>query len=425
MKRLVPMLNGPVHQRILLLPVLLTLVVGLLVVVGCGKDEANVAFPKPIPVVPDPWFFDVWGDAPDNVWVAGARGAMYHFDGADWTLVDMGTDQAITSLYGTGDGSVYACGHGGNIWRTTGNAWSGMSSGTNEDLFRLGSYDSDVVAVGRNGAAVSYDGSWRALPGIMVNRNPKEGNAVTDTMLLGEDVVSLTTVSHYMIGGAMLRPDAADDRVGIEGTFGFTMKDDEPIVDPGPPPVNETGLYDWLVTILGDDPEATPEWVICSHSDDSGELGITNNWYGTSTGWLFRLTQDLQTGKLNWVRYNLLPVTGEERYGVRDLWLAPAADPGAPTDRDLYIVTDDGLIVKQRADGTRETLADVLQALVSIWGTGPDNMYVTGYMDNQILHVNHDPVSGTTVVTPINLMVPEAKANASVSDVDELGRPRF
>jgi hypothetical protein len=260
----------------------------------------------------------------------------------------------------------------------------------------------------------------------MVTRNPKEGNAVVDTLLLGEDVVSLTTVNHYMIGGAFLRKDAPDERVGIEGTSGFTMKDDEPVVDPGPPPVDETGLYDWLVTVLGDDPLATPEWVLCSHSDDSGDLGIGNNWFGTSTGWLFRLKQDLQTGRLNWVRYSLLPVTNEERYGVRDLWLAPAADPvGAPNDRDLYIVTDNGLLVKQMADGTRETLVDVLESLVSIWGTGPDNMYLTGYMNNRILHVNHDPVGGTTVVTPIALEIPETKGRAPVSDVDELGRPRY
>lgn len=426
MKRLVPMLNGSVHRRASLLPVILTLAVGLLAVGGCDDDTPTVTFPTPLPEVPDPWFFDVWGAAADDIWVAGARGAMYHFDGADWTLVDMGTDQAITSLYSSGDGNVWACGYGGNIWRKSGDSWSSMSSGTSEPLYNLGSYQGTLHAVGGNGAALKFDGSWHTVPGFMVTRNPKEGNAVVDSLYLSEDVVSLTTVNHYMIGGAFLRKDAPIDPDGIEGTIGFYIKDDEPVVDAGPPPIDETGLYDWLLTSLGDDPEATPEWVNCSISDDSGALGIGNNWFGSSTGWIFRLTEDQQTGDLNWVRNSLLSVTSHERYGVRDFWLAPAADPvGSPDDRDLYIVTDDGLVVKQQNDGTRETLVDVLESLVSIWGTGPDNMYVTGYMNDRILHVNHDPVAGTTETTSIILEIPDAKAVAATSVVDELGRPRF
>ncbi|RKZ20040.1 hypothetical protein DRQ50_00680 [bacterium] len=434
------MLDRSTLRRASLLPVLLVMAAGLFVVVGCGDDETNVTFPQPIPEDPNPWFFDVWGTAADDVWVAGALGAMYHLTNSDWSdttnwvRVDMGTDQGITSLYSSGDGSAFACGHGGNIWRNPGSgSWSAMTSGTDEHLFRLGSYDGALHAVGLNGTALVYDGSWSPRPGTMVTRNPKEGDAVVDTLLLAEDVVTLTAVNHYMIGGAYLRKDTPDTRVGIEGTVGFFMKDDEPIVCPDcDPPIDERGLYDWKVTVVGDDPEAVPEWVVCSHSDDSGDLGIGNNWFGTSTGWLFRLTEDVLSGDLNWIRYSLQSVTSEERFGVRDIWLAPAADPvGAPNDRDLYMVTDDGLVVKQQPDGTRETLVDVLQSLVSIWGTGPDNMYVTGYMNERILHVNHDPVAGTTVVTTIKLRILDAKAAGARSDfdihslVDELGRPRF
>jgi len=67
-----------------------------------------------------------------------------------------------------------------------------------------------------------------------------------------------------------------------------------------------------------------------------------------------------------------------------------------------------------------------LQALVSIWGTGPDNLYLTGFMNEQILHVDYDPVGGgAPVVTPIELTFPATKAHAEPAEFDELGLPRF
>jgi len=310
--------NGSGLLRAILL-VAVVLAAGLLNLAGCSKSEDSVNFPVQPPDNPYPWFFDVYGTGANDVWVAGNAGVMYHYDGTAWTRVEMGTDKAITALWGAGDGSLYACGYGGRIWRNQGGTWSSMNSGTSKDLLGLGSYGSAIHAVGREGVILrNSGGSWSTQPGFAVTRNPKEGNAVVDTLLLSEDAIAIKVVNHYMMGGAYLNPDFEGQPLGIAGSVGFTLKDDEPVIDPGPPPVDETGLYDWLLTPLGDDPLATPEWVIAGISDDTPGAGVPNNWYGTSTGWLYRLTESQETGRLNWAVYGDLPVTTEERYGVRD-----------------------------------------------------------------------------------------------------------
>ena len=252
MKRLAPMLSGTASLRAALLPAAVLLSIGLLLAAGCSKDEDSVAFPVAPEEPPYLWYYDVYGTSANDVWVVGNLGMMYHYDGATWRRDDLGTQKAITCLYGASDGSVFAAGYGGSVWRNAGSGWTGMSTGTSKDLYGMGLYKGDLHAVGQDGAALRYDGgsnSWHALPGIMVTRNAKEGNAVVDTLYLDADVVTLKVVNHYMIGGAFFQPDWPTDPEpqGLEGTVGFYIADDTPIVCSAPecvPAVDETGLYE-------------------------------------------------------------------------------------------------------------------------------------------------------------------------------------
>ena len=76
--------------------------------------------------------------------------------------------------------------------------------------------------------------------------------------------------------------------------------------------------------------------------------------------------------------------------------------------------------------GSRAVLFNTSSSLVGIWGTGADNFYVTGFLDEVVFRCNHDPIAGTFSYEAIELLFPE-KALAKSSrqpDVDHIGRPR-
>jgi hypothetical protein len=96
---------------------------------------------------------DIFGTEDGQVWVAGRRGALHHFDGQHWSGIDPSTDEQLYELKGVasvGD-EIWAVGvHG--ILRRQGGRWTAVSSGTDVDLFAAwGSSPDDVWVVGNLG----------------------------------------------------------------------------------------------------------------------------------------------------------------------------------------------------------------------------------------------------------------------------------
>jgi len=153
---------------------------------ACSDDKGtDITFPKPPPVTVPNWLFSVSGTAANDVYVGGASGVMYHFDGTTWSLQDMGTEASITKIWATpggGAATVYAVGHGGHIWRNTGTGWSGMTSGTSNDLYGVGSFGGEIHAVGANGTIRRLNGSsWGGTGFDMFILD--ENGAPTDTLV--------------------------------------------------------------------------------------------------------------------------------------------------------------------------------------------------------------------------------------------------
>jgi len=399
---------GPGLRPLLVMLATLVSLAGLVLVAGCGDDEANVTFPPPPVPVPDPWFFDVQGTAPNNVWVAGNAGVMYHFDGSTWSLTDLGTRHAVVKIHVEDQNTLYACGHGGKIWRNTGGGWKSMNSGTNRNLYGIGSFGGQLHAVGHGGTIRRLGGSsWNDVGSSLVIRDPTRDDAAIDTLSLTQDVATLTTVNHFFIGGAYRLSSYQGPDVGIFGTDGMVLGEDNYTI--------EADRLDWLLrpvrgsrasNINGFD----PEWILCTTSD---ELNDSNNYLGTSKGWLFQLEQDLD-GTRVWTK-NLYRVTSTDTESIRDMWVDAAGN--------LYLTTSEGQVVYQEPDGTREVLYDQKNSLVGIWGTAPDDIYLVGYMNEMILHAVHDTGAGTFSVEQISLPFP-GKSLGERSAYDELGRPR-
>ncbi|MDD5306616.1 MAG: hypothetical protein PHU25_04775 [Deltaproteobacteria bacterium] len=86
-----------------------------------GKNGAILRFDgqdwTAMPSPTDTWLQAVWASAPDDVFAGGDASTILHYDGISWQQMDAvfsfdyGPGFVVTSLWGTGRGSVYAVGH--------------------------------------------------------------------------------------------------------------------------------------------------------------------------------------------------------------------------------------------------------------------------------------------------------------------------
>lgn len=388
----------------------------LLGLLGCSSDSNDVTFPKPPAPEARKWLFDVYGTAADDVYVGGAMGVMYHFDGSTWTLQDMGTTAAVTNIWSPPtESTLYAVGHGGHIWRNTGSGWGGMTSGTSQDLFGIGearvgtqSTDVRIHAVGANGTVRQLKGStWQGVGDVMVILD--ENATPIDTLSVTKDLSSMLTVNYYFLGGAYKNPNYEGERFGIAGTKGLVLA-----FNTLPDSISTA---DWVLRPLSGEQRVNEEWVLCTTSDGAT---LSRNYLGTSEGWLFQLVQDTDGSEV-WQKF-YPEFTDDPGAGIRDIWLDAAGN--------AYVVTDEGKVFYQSWDynfangtGERQMLFDGASSLVSIWGTGPDNIYFTGYFDEVIFHGVHDVVAGTMTVDTIDLPFPnKSDAGSMVPGLDEIGR---
>ena len=106
----------------------------------------------------------VWGTASDNVFAAGARSFILHYDGTRWERMQAGTTRQIRDLYGVDASNVYAVGVSGVMLRYDGTMWSDISGpATNGNTYHgvWANSATDVFAVGSRGSIVHWDGSQR------------------------------------------------------------------------------------------------------------------------------------------------------------------------------------------------------------------------------------------------------------------------
>jgi len=425
MKIIASALNGP---RNLLAgsrsPALLamSLVAAVILLGACSSSDSDPGFNTPPIEEPNNFLFDVFGTDGNNVFACGARGAMFHFNGTVWDTVSMGTSKAITTIWGLpGDNTLYAVGHGGTIWRNTGSGWSGMTSGTTQDLFGIGQFDGQIHAVGFEGTILRLNGSsWGGLPKSMwiLDKN----GAPTDTLETDQDLASVVAVNEFFLGGAYHNPNFDGERIGRFGTkpmvMNFADADDFDPYDPPDPAFSV--LPDWILRPISGEQVAPYEWVYCMTSDPAQD---SRSLMGTSEGWLFKLAEDL--GKKVWAPF-YPSVTRDPDRGIRDIWLD---DPG-----NIYMVTDAGTVVFQTFDynftagtGFRSDppLYDGPVALHGIWGTGPDNLFIVGNMDeNTLLRASHDQETGEFTITEVKkLGFPALKSGEYPTAVDRFGEP--
>ncbi|MCP4292910.1 MAG: hypothetical protein GY780_13880 [bacterium] len=412
--------NSGTHARwfrLSVAPIFVLFILGLgLLSTGCSDDSEDVTFPTP----PSPdemnWLFDVYGVAADDVYACGNKGAMFHYDGVEWSFVEMGTGSPITTIWGPGDGTLYAAGHDGNLWQLSGSSWSTLNSGTSEDLYGLGIHNSSIHACGANGTLRQLEGSsWNGYGSVMVTRTGNlPSDAPKDTLDMAQDIPALLTLNEYFIGGAFKDPDFDGEYIGVAGTDGMVMLADiETDLD-------GNSLYDWWVRLIGNDQFAIAEWAMCTTSNP---VEISSNYLGTSEGWLYQLNEDLGTGNKSWVVVDP-DITIDSNSGIRDMW--------QDENNNLYMVTDDGEMIFQTANydfveeiGQRKAFEVTHSGLTSIWGSDSDNLFMTGFTENSLIQASMDFSDTTLVFTQVPIEFPNKAASGIGLFEDHVGMPRM
>jgi hypothetical protein len=108
---------------------------------------------------------DVWGVGPDNIWIVGDGGRLFHFDGDTWQQVDAGTSANLYSVYATSPTDVWIAGDAGTILHYNGQGWKSNSPAAGQafsDIWTAG--PGDVWAVGFDGTIAYYDGANWSYP---------------------------------------------------------------------------------------------------------------------------------------------------------------------------------------------------------------------------------------------------------------------
>lgn len=145
----------------------------------------------------------VWGTATDDVYamgIPGAAGSAYHWNGFNWTRVEMNSLKGINRVFGVDD-EVIAVGEKGLIHEKSGDAFVSMTGGNVADLFAVWVSPSgtEAFAAGELGTILHYqDHAWRQMTsGTTANLRGLAGVCSFNLLAVGENGVVL----HYD-GGA-------------------------------------------------------------------------------------------------------------------------------------------------------------------------------------------------------------------------------
>ena len=120
--------------------------------VGCHKVDESTHDPSTPPITTKN-LRTVWGTGPADVWAAGDKGLILHYDGRAWAPSPSGTEENLTGIVGTGPANVYASGEKGGIYHWDGKEWRQVADTPDTALVHMwASGPDDVWAVGIDNA---------------------------------------------------------------------------------------------------------------------------------------------------------------------------------------------------------------------------------------------------------------------------------
>jgi hypothetical protein len=106
----------------------------------------------------------VWGSGTADVWTVGTSGFIAHWNGVRWERAPSPTSETLLDVFGLATNDIYAVGVNGTILHYDGSQWSVMTTGNPWELWGVwGASPTDIYAVGQNGVIVHFNGIQWAL----------------------------------------------------------------------------------------------------------------------------------------------------------------------------------------------------------------------------------------------------------------------
>jgi hypothetical protein len=107
----------------------------------------------------------VWVASTTEAWAMNADGDAVHWNGTDWSVIELGLSWRARDIWGTTDGHVWAAGNDGNLVHWEGSTWTEYNTGVTSDYYGVWTHDGETLyLVTPNSAAVW---SWTAAGGLV------------------------------------------------------------------------------------------------------------------------------------------------------------------------------------------------------------------------------------------------------------------
>lgn len=169
------------------------------------------------------YLYAISGSNNQDIWIGGDNGALSHWNGAQWLMIDSGVTTPIRAISIRATNDVWFAGEGGIVLH-----WNGTSielvSDPRPDLSGIwGSASDDLWAVGKSGALFHYDGkSWKTQnSGVTYDFKSIWGSGPSDIWAVGSDQSALLAAIHWNGSTwteAKLPPYAAGSHPVVWGT---------------------------------------------------------------------------------------------------------------------------------------------------------------------------------------------------------------
>lgn len=347
----------------------------------------------------DPLLVAVWGTGPSDVWAAGSdsteTGALFHFDGTDWSQVD---DPAlagsiILSGWSGSATDVWLATADGNVAHWNGSSWTVDPIGYEAPLEGITGIGGQEFVVGDAGALARNTGSgWQLMSLIAPPVEGIWGSSAGDVWAVGNSFFS------HGDGAGNWTTDVTPDGVGVHGVWGTGAGDVWAAGDMGS--VFHYDGFGWNVALQDSASDLYAVWG--SSPGDVwavGDAGAVRHWDGASWSAGTVGTGDFRAvwgSAANDVFAVATDGTIERWDG--STWLAMNSGVGSAlysvwgsAANDVYAVGEYGTVLHYdgNGDGTWTpvgTPADPSSDILAVWGSGPGDVFATANGGGDLLH---------------------------------------
>ena len=355
--------------------------------------------------------FGLWASSPGDVWAVGDDGRVCRFDGIEWHEVDCPTDVHLRAVVRSRDGTLLVAGAQGSVLACRNGEWAPMRTGTSTHLTGLHADDDTVYAAGgqfnvrRNGFVGTLlrlrGETWTALdsdqPLPRLRAVERVGDAVLaigdhgtvarveDDRLVSERVDTRRDLHGLASAGGQRALSVGDGGAIIERTT--VSANALPALDAGTAPVGRASPWEAVEGC----PTDRVLWSVWGDEDQVvavGDEGAIVTFDGRR--WLARAAPSpLHLHGVWGRRADQVYAVGDfatviefdgsrwreiHRLGV-DVSAVAVAGFGP---HDLFVVGDEGLILRSDGVGFERVDGKTRDALYALWGLDADHVLAVG-----------------------------------------------